>query len=157
MLLTSPFNYDATANTVDRRMHAKWQRKWTIYKPIKYKNGFKTGELLHNISTGIEITKRINFKGFTSQTGQVTDLYNVSKIDWADLTPSGKEMMEKQQQLEHIYLIQLILVKFILTGGARFDRYDTTNNLVSASTATSHPTLPVGTLVPNFRRWWTFK
>lgn len=151
MLLTSPFNYDTSSNTVDRRMHAKWQENELFTNQSNIRTQFKTGELLHNISTGIEITKENQLsKGFTSQSGQVTDLYNVSKIDWADLTPSGTRT-DGETTTVGAYLFDSINIgeKFILTGGARIDRYDTTNNLVSASTATSHPTLPVGTLVPS--------
>ena len=150
MLLTSPFNFDATANTVDRRMHAKWQENELFTNQSNIRTEFKTGALLHNISTGIEISKENQLsKGFTSQTAQVTDLYNVSKIDWADLTPSGTRN-DGETTTVGAYLFDSINIgeKFILTGGARFDRFDTTNNSIVASTATTHPTLPVGTLVP---------
>jgi catecholate siderophore receptor len=151
MLLTSPFNYDTTANTVDRRMHAKWQENELFTNQSNIRTQFKTGSLLHNISTGIEITKENQLsKSYTSQSGQVTNLYNVNKIDWADSSFSGVRT-DGETTTVGAYLFDSINIgeKFILTGGARFDRYDTTNNLVSASTATSHPTLPVGTLVPS--------
>lgn len=150
MLLTSPFNYTLASSTVDRRMHAKWQENELLTNQSNIRTQFQTGILLHNISAGIELTKENQLsRSFTSQTAQVTNLYDVNKIDWADLSFSGVRN-DGETTTVGAYLFDSINIgeKFIFTGGARFDRYDTTNNNIVASTATSHPTLPVGTLVP---------
>jgi catecholate siderophore receptor len=65
------------------------------------------------------------------------------------LTFSGVKS-DGETQTVGAYLFDSINIgeKFILTGGGRFDKYDTTNEAVIASTATTHPSLPVGTLVP---------
>ena len=150
MLLTSPFNYNTTANTVDSRMHAKWQENELFTNQSNIRTQFKTGELVHNISTGIEITKENQLsKSYTSQTAQTSDLYNPNTISWNNLAFSGLRS-DGETTTVGAYLFDSINIgeKFILTGGGRFDRYDTTNNNIVASTATSHPTLPVGTQVP---------
>ena len=150
MLLTSPFNYSTTANTVTRSMHAKWQENELFTNQSNISTQFKTGPLVHNISTGVEITKESQLtKNYTSQTNKTSSLYNPSSISWNDLSFSGVRA-DGETTTVGAYLFDSINIgeKFILTGGGRFDRYDTVNNNIVASTATTHPTLPVGSLVP---------
>ena len=150
MLLTSPFNYSTTANTVTRSMHAKWQENELFTNQSNISTSFNTGSLIHNISTGIEITKENQLtRNYTSQTAKTSSLYNPGSISWNDLSFSGVRA-DGETTTVGAYLFDSINIgeKFILTGGGRFDRYDTINNNIVASTATTHPTLPVGTLVP---------
>jgi catecholate siderophore receptor len=139
MLLTSPFNYDTTANTVDRRMHARWQENEIFTNQSNISTQFKTGMFLHNISTGIEITKENQFtKYYTSQTAPSSDLYNPSDISWDDLSFSGQNS-DGETTTIGAYLFDSINIgeKFIFTGGGRFDRYDTTNDVVSSTLVAS--------------------
>ena len=68
-------------------------------------------------------------------------------MEWFDIFRCKSD---GETQTVGAYLFDSINIgeKFILTGGGRFDKYDTTNEAVIASTVTTHPSLPVGTLVP---------
>ena len=135
MLLTSPFNYDTTASTVDRRMHARWQENEILTNQSNFTTQIQTGMLLHKISTGIELTKESQLtKNYTAQTAQVTSLYNPTNISWNDLTLSGQKS-DGETTTVGAYLFDSINIgeKFIFTGGARFDKYDTTNDIVSST------------------------
>ena len=135
MLLTSPFNYDTTASTVDRRMHARWQENEILANQSNFTTQIQTGMLLHKISTGIELTKESQLtKNYTAQTAQVTSLYNPTNISWNDLTLSGQKS-DGETTTVGAYLFDSINIgeKFIFTGGARFDKYDTTNDIVSST------------------------
>lgn len=139
MLLTSPFNYDSTANTVDRRLHARWQENELLTNQSNIKTEFKTGMLIHNVSTGVEITKENQLtKNYASQTAQITNLYNPTAISWNDLTFSGQKS-DGETTTIGAYLFDSISIgeKFILTGGGRFDRYETTNDVVSSTLVAS--------------------
>ena len=135
MLLTSPFNYDTSANTVDLRMHAKWQENEILTNQSNFTTEVQTGMLLHKISTGIEFTKENQLtKNYTSQSAQITNLYNPANISWNDLSFSGQKS-DGETTTVGAYLFDSINIgdKFIFTGGARFDRYDTTNDIVSST------------------------
>lgn len=150
MLLTSPSAYSISANTVTRSMHGKWQENELFTNQSNISSSFNTGSLVHNISTGVEITKEDQLsKSYVTQTAKTSNLYNPNTVSWNDLAFSGVRS-DGETTTVGAYLFDSINItdKFILTGGARFDKYDTTNNAVVASTATSHPSLPVGTLVP---------
>ena len=139
MLLTSPFSYSTTANTVTRSLHPRWQENELFTNQSNIKTEFQTGMLIHNISTGIEITKENQLtKNYTSQTSQVTSLYNPTAISWNDLTFSGQKS-DGETTTIGAYLFDSISIgeKFILTGGGRFDRYDTTNDIVSSTLVAS--------------------
>ena len=139
MLLTSPFNFDSSANTVDRRLHARWQENELFTNQSNIKTEFQTGMLIHNISTGIEITKENQLtKSYTSQTAQISDLYSPGEISWDDLTFSGAKS-DGETTTIGAYLFDSISIgeKFILTGGGRFDRYETTNDVVSSTLVAS--------------------
>lgn len=139
MLLTSPFNYDTTANTVDRRMHARWQENELLTNQSNITSQFNTGMLVHNISAGVEITKENQLtKYYTSQTAPSSDLYNPSDLSWDDLSFSGQKS-DGETTTIGAYLFDSINIgeDFILTGGGRFDRYDTTNDVVSSALVAS--------------------
>ena len=139
MLLTSPFSYSTTANTVTRSLHPRWQENELFTNQSNIKTEFQTGMLIHNISTGVEITKENQLtKNYTSQTSQVTNLYNPTAISWNDLTFSGQKS-DGETTTIGAYLFDSISIgeKFILTGGGRFDRYDTTNDIVSSTLVAS--------------------
>jgi catecholate siderophore receptor len=139
MLLTSPFNFDSSANTVTRSMHARWQENELFTNQSNIKTEFQTGMLIHNVSTGIEITKENQLtKNYASQTSQVTSLYNVNDISWDSLSFSGQKS-DGETTTIGAYLFDSINIgeKFILTGGGRFDKYDTTNNVVSSTLVSS--------------------
>ncbi len=133
MLLTSPFNFSTTTNTVTRSMHARWQENEILTNQLNLTTEIQTGILLHKISTGIELTKENQLtKNYVSQAAQVTSLYNPTNISWNDLSFSGQKS-DGETTTVGAYLFDSINIgeKFILTGGGRFDRYDTTNDIVS--------------------------
>lgn len=135
MLLTSPFNFSTTANTVTRSMHARWQENEILTNQSNFTTELKTGMLLHKISTGIELTKENQLtKNYTAQTAQTSSLYNPTNISWNDLTLSGQKS-DGETTTVGAYLFDSINIgeKIIFTGGGRFDKYDTTNNIVSST------------------------
>lgn len=135
MLLTSPFNFSTTASTVDRRMHARWQENEILTNQSNFTTEIQTGMLLHKISTGIELIKENQVtKNYTSQTAQTSSLYNPTNISWSDLTLSGQKS-DGETTTVGAYLFDSINIgeKFIFTGGGRFDKYDTTNDIVSST------------------------
>lgn len=135
MLLTSPFNYSTTASTVDRRMHARWQENEILTNQSNFSTEVQTGMLLHKISTGIELTKESQLtKNYTTQTAKTSSLYNPTNISWDSLTFSGQKS-DGETTTVGAYLFDSINIgeKFILTGGGRFDKYNTTNDIVSST------------------------
>ncbi|QKF66189.1 catecholate siderophore receptor [Arcobacter venerupis] len=135
MLLTSPFNFSTTANTVTRSMHARWQENEILTNQSNFTTEIQTGMLLHKISTGIELIKENQVtKNYTSQTAQTSSLYNPTNISWSDLTLSGQKS-DGETTTVGAYLFDSINIgeKFIFTGGGRFDKYDTTNDIVSST------------------------
>lgn len=114
-------------------MHARWQENEILTNQLNLTTEIQTGILLHKISTGIELTKENQLtKNYVSQAAQVTSLYNPTNISWNDLSFSGQKS-DGETTTVGAYLFDSINIgeKFILTGGGRFDRYDTTNDIVS--------------------------
>lgn len=135
MLLTSPSNFSTTTNTVTRSMHARWQENEILTNQSNFTTQIQTGMLLHKISTGIELTKENQLtKNYTAQTAQTSNLYNPTNISWNDLTLSGQKS-DGETTTVGAYLFDSINIgeKVIFTGGGRFDKYDTTNDVVSAT------------------------
>ncbi|MDX9900449.1 MAG: TonB-dependent siderophore receptor [Aliarcobacter sp.] len=135
MLLTSPSNYSTTANTVTRSMHARWQENEILTNQSNFSTEVQTGMLLHKISTGIELTKESQLtKNYTTQTAKTSSLYNPTNISWDSLTFSGQKS-DGETTTVGAYLFDSINIgeKFILTGGGRFDKYNTTNDIVSST------------------------
>lgn len=135
MLLTSPSNFSTATNTVTRSMHARWQENEILTNQSNFTTQIQTGMLLHKISTGIELTKENQLtKNYTAQTAQTSNLYNPTNISWNDLTLSGQKS-DGETTTVGAYLFDSINIgeKVIFTGGGRFDKYDTTNDVVSAT------------------------
>lgn len=135
MLLTSPSNFSTATNTVTRSMHARWQENEILTNQSNFTTELQTGMLLHKISTGIELTKENQLtKNYTAQTAQTSNLYNPTNISWDDLTFSGQKS-DGETTTVGAYLFDSINIgeKVIFTGGGRFDKYDTTNDIISST------------------------
>jgi len=135
MLLTSPSNFSTATNTVTRSMHARWQENEILTNQSNFTTEIQTGMLLHKISTGIELTKENQLtKNYTAQTAQTSNLYNPTNISWDDLTFSGQKS-DGETTTVGAYLFDSINIgeKVIFTGGGRFDKYDTTNDVISST------------------------
>ena len=135
MLLTSLSNFSTATNTVTRSMHARWQENEILTNQSNFTTEIQTGMLLHKISTGIELTKENQLtKNYTAQTAQTSNLYNPTNISWDDLTFSGQKS-DGETTTVGAYLFDSINIgeKVIFTGGGRFDKYDTTNDIISST------------------------
>ena len=135
MLLTSPSNFSTATNTVTRSMHARWQENEILTNQSNFTTEIQTGMLLHKISTGVELTKENQLtKNYTAQTAQTSNLYNPTNISWDDLTFSGQKS-DGETTTVGAYLFDSINIgeKVIFTGGGRFDKYDTTNDIISST------------------------
>jgi catecholate siderophore receptor len=114
---------------------------------------FDTGVLTHDFSTGIEALyeaqKSLTF-GATGLTIPVAPLYNPG-ADIALPTPfaTGASANGSTTTLA-AFLFDTVKFqeKWFFTAGVRAENFTTDYDSVVVSTATSHPALPVGTLVP---------
>lgn len=171
LMVTAPGNpsYNATSNpngiqasninnpaswTVPRSRQTKWQENELLTNQTNLTTEFSTGPLTHTVTTGIEfiherqLTKTLTGAG----TMAPANLYNPNASDAVTgygLTPNGARA-DGETMTIGAYLFDTIKLgeQWQFSGGVRLDRYDTKARNVVLSTATSHPTLPVGTLVP---------
>ncbi|KCZ98974.1 TonB-dependent receptor [Hyphomonas polymorpha PS728] len=114
---------------------------------------FTTGRLVHDFSTGLEALyesqKSLSFST-TGLTIPAAPLYNPSaNVSLAVPYATGAETDGSTTTLA-AFLFDTVKLdeKWFFTAGLRAENYDIDYDAVSVSTATSHPALPVGTLVP---------
>lgn len=114
---------------------------------------FETGVLVHDFSTGIEaLYESQKSRSFTTTgiTIPAAPLYDpVSNIDLPIPQPSGALSDGSTTTLAAFFFDTIKFdEKWFFTAGLRAENYETDYDAVVVSTATSHPALPVGTLVP---------
>ena len=169
LLLTAPGNpaFNATSNpngisaatdpatwTVPRSRHSKWQENELLTNQTNLTTAFDTGPLTHALTTGIEFIHERQLTKTLTRAGTMApaNIYNPNPNDAVTgygLTPTGARA-DGETMTIGAYLFDTVKLgeQWQFTGGVRVDRYNTEARNVAASTATSHPSLPVGTLVP---------
>ena len=137
---------------------ARWQENEILANATNFKTSAQTGSILHNISSGFDITienqtsKTITVNGPTTaeKTG---NLYNPVSANYANLSldPSGAKTFGETKTLGAYAFDSINLgEKVILTGGGRLDKYETKTDITTVQAKVTAPavqTIPVGTLL----------
>ncbi|PKP82599.1 MAG: TonB-dependent siderophore receptor [Alphaproteobacteria bacterium HGW-Alphaproteobacteria-18] len=150
--LTAPSSDPATW-TVSRSRQRVDQTNEILANQTILTGSFNTGRLVHDVSTGIEALYESQKSRSFSTTGLTTPaapLYNPSaNVSLPIPYATGAETDGSTTTLA-AFLFDTVKLdeKWFFTAGLRAENYDTDYDAVSVSTATSHPDLPVGTLVP---------
>lgn len=150
--LTAPSSDPATW-TVSRSRQRVDQTNEILANQTILTGSFNTGRLVHDVSTGIEALYESQKSRSFSTTGltiPAAPLYNPSaNVSLPIPYATGAETDGSTTTLA-AFLFDTIKLdeKWFFTAGLRAENYDTDYDAISVSTATSNPTLPVGTLVP---------
>lgn len=112
-----------------------------------------TGALAHTVVTGLELTneKQRNFGYAAAGALPATNLYHPDFNLPVAVTLSRNGVFgDGSISTQSAYGFDTIKLgeRWIFNGGVRLDHYNTSYSGAALSTATSNPTLPVGTLVP---------
>lgn len=115
---------------------------------------FETGAVSHTVVAGLELTgEKQETYGYRG-TGALppANLYAPDPaMPVAGLNPvRNGASSDTSMNTQSLYAFDTLRLgdKWIFNGGVRVDHFDLTYNSVTLSTATSHPALPVGTLIP---------
>ena len=149
----TPYVVNPVANwTSTRGRHTKWQENEIFTNQSNFLTQAQTGSLLHKISTGIELTKENQLSKTMTGAGTMSasNIYNpelTSSVTGQNLSFTGARS-DGETTTAGAYLFDSINIgeKFILTGGARIDRYNTTNNITTVDSDSTNA-IPNGTLV----------
>ena len=149
------FNVNNPATwTVTRSGQTKWQENEILTNHINISTVAHTGSISHNISTGADVsienqtTKTITRGGTANQ----ANLYNPNSsnaLSNLTLSENGAQTFGETKTVG-VYAFDSINLtdKFIVTGGARLDKYNTQTDITSIATATNPGGgVPVGTKV----------
>ncbi|WP_068635924.1 catecholate siderophore receptor Fiu [Thauera butanivorans] len=140
--------------TVTRSRQTKWQENELLTNQTNLTTEFSTGPLAHSLSAGLEfIHERQLTKTLVGAGSMVPgNLYDPSRHDPVsnyDLGTDGRKADGETTTIgAYLFDTAKLGERWQFTAGVRLDRYRTEARNVVASTATSHPALPVGTLVP---------
>lgn len=139
--------------TVNRSRQGKDQENVILTNQTNLTAELATGAVKHSISAGAEViyeSQRNNTLGAVA--GQTTDAANLyhpnPNARFAAMAPTGART-KGETTTAALYAFDTIKLSdaFQINGGVRVEHYKTETNTISLSTATSHPTLPVGTPV----------
>lgn len=115
---------------------------------------FNSGALKHTVVTGLELTKEQQTAVGSSGTGTLlpAPIYApnpAAPVTGLNLVRNGV-FSDATVNTQSLYAFDTIKLgdKWIFNGGARVDHFNMSYDAMALSTATSHPTLPVGTLAP---------
>ena len=112
---------------------------------------FDTGAIKHTVVGGLELTreKQTTFGYNGTALLPAANLYHPVPNAPVNIVRNGV-YSDGRTNTESVYAFDTLKVgaKWIFNGGVRLDHYSTTYSAASQSTATTNPTLPVGTLVP---------
>ncbi|MFN3985583.1 MAG: catecholate siderophore receptor Fiu [Rhodocyclaceae bacterium] len=155
---TNPEGIDAATDpagwTVLRGRHTKWQENELLTNQTNLTTAFNTGGLRHELSTGLEFTHERQLTRTLTGAGSMdpANLYRPNRHDpitGRDLSFTGARA-EGETLTIGAYLFDTVKLgeRWQFSAGLRGDRYRTEASNIVLSTATSHPELPVGTLVP---------
>lgn len=142
--------------TVDRRRQAKFQENTLATNQTNLTLNLERGGVSHAITTGVEFIDEKQFNPtypVESLGTQVpANLYDpVLENAPPNYAPARNGAYTRgETQTIGVYAFDTLTFaeKWEVTAGVRFDQFDTDFDSIVASTATSHPSLPVGTLVP---------
>ena len=145
---------DPASWTVSRSRQRVDQANEILANQTILTGSFTTGRLVHDFSTGLEALYESQKSRSFSATGltiPAAPLYNPSaSVSLPVPYATGAEADGSTTTLA-AFLFDTVKLdeKWFFTAGLRAENYETDYDAVSVSTATSHPALPVGTLVPS--------
>lgn len=142
--------------TASRIAQSNLQDNTILANQTNLNSRFKTGSIEHELLTGIEMLHESqNSYGRSNPggvQGPVANLYNPNSADKPTVLPTLTGASNKgSTDTLALYAFDTLKLneQWQVSGGLRLEHYSTQTNNVSISTATSHPTLPVGTKVPS--------
>lgn len=115
---------------------------------------FATGGIKHSLSTGLELMyEKQSLPTFPAPAAAIitpANLYNPDPNVSLPIPVANGAYANGHTSTVALYAFDTLKLtdRWQVNGGLRFERYNTETDSVTASTATTHPTLPVGTLVP---------
>jgi catecholate siderophore receptor len=149
--VTAP-NTDFSTYNVARSRQGKYQENEILTNQTNITAELGSGDIRHSISGGVEfILERQYTPSFAVVGTQApANLYNPSLDDVFQPVARTGAYSKGSTLSAAVYAFDTLKIgeQWQFTGGLRWEKYKTDFNSVSVSTATSHPSLPVGTLVP---------
>lgn len=152
LTLTDP---DPANWTVARTRQAKFQENTLLTNQTNVTANLTSGSIQHNVTGGIEfITEEQYNPTYVGLGTPITpaNLYNPNRNDvQPGYAPVRNGVYTRgETQTAGLYVFDTVTFNehWEATAGFRFDNYETDFDSAVLSTATSHPSLPVGTLVP---------
>ena len=145
---------DPATWTISRSRQRVDQRNEILANQTVLTGSFETGALTHDFSTGIEALYEAQESLTFATTGltiPAAPLYDpVSNIVLPDPYATGAQSDGSTTTLAAFFFDTVKFdEKWFVTAGLRAENYETDLDAIALSTAASHPTLPVGTLVPS--------
>lgn len=139
--------------TVARSRQVKDQENEILTNQTHLNAQFSTGGITHDLVAGIELLDEAQTSvGYKAVTLPAANLYRPNPSQPGLVQPLERSGVysDGETDTQALYLFDTLGFgkQFLLTAGLRAERFTTDYNAVALSTATSHPTLPVGTLVP---------
>lgn len=140
--------------TVARTRQGLDQSNEILANQTSINSSFDTAGLKHSLSAGVELLmEKQNANTLAVPTGVVIPAANLYKPDANVSLPlpvKNGATAEGQTKTVALYLFDAIDLNdaWQVNTGLRYERYNTESRTVSLSTAATHPTLPVGTLIP---------
>lgn len=139
--------------TQGRSRQGSYRENQILTNQTNLSTAFRTGFVEHLLSGGVEFIYESQFTPTYAVVGAAqvaTSLYNPDRTSpAATLAPNGV-FTDGDTTTAALYVFDTLKLgeRWQLNGGLRVERYKTETNSASLSTATSHPSLPVGTLIP---------
>ena len=141
--------------TVSRSRQSLLQENEILGNTTNVVTEVQAGNVKHTISTGLEVLSEEQFSPTRSGLGTVSaaNLYAPNPNDaltaFAPVLTGAYTQGKTRTAAAYFFDTIELSPQWQVNGGVRYEHYNTTTNSVALSTATSNPTLPVGTLVPS--------
>jgi catecholate siderophore receptor len=147
---------DPASWTVVRTRQAKFQENTLLTNQTNVTASLSSGGVEHNLTGGVEFLDEEQFTPTYAGLGTTpitpanvyTPNRNDTLLDYAPVRDGRFARGETRTFGVYLFDTMSFAERWQVTGGARLDSFDTDFDSVVLSTATSHPNLPVGTLVP---------
>jgi catecholate siderophore receptor len=146
---------DPNTWTVARTRQAKFQENTLLTNQTNFTASLTTGSVQHALTGGVEFINEEQYNPAYAGLGlpiPPASVYNPNRDDalpgYAPVRSGVYTRGETQTVGAYLFDTLSFADRWQLTAGFRVDSFETDFDSASLSTATTHPTLPVGTLVP---------
>jgi catecholate siderophore receptor len=145
---------DPATWTVSRLRQRTYQENEILANQTSFNTEFATGFIKHSLATGMELMYEKQYTDTFSSTGLTIPAANLYNPNAGDALPTPYRTgayTDGDTTTVAGYLFDTLKLSphWQIDGGIRFEHFNTSTEAVSVSTATSNPSLPVGTLVPS--------